>query len=180
MLIKPNQHQVQHSNVNQNKNTMKYIISLSLLLLGTNAVRDNDEAFRVLRGFRGVGGKGQGMHGGGGRNSTDVNRNRTEMLLQMCADNDIVCSEVSQDFLDNNCTLPEPRGPYWDRDLVIMEEVHDEDRFLRGGPGRGRGPHGGGPGGGRWGNLTEAEREDMRLKHLTCRCCKDDEEDGSV
>lgn len=154
---------------------MKCIISLSLLLIGISA-HDNDEASRALR-FRGDGrdgmfGQGQGMHGGGGRSHTEGNR--TEMLLTKCAENGIVCSEVSEEFLTNNCTLPE--RPDWDRDLLVFVDEH-EDRFLRGGPGGGgRGRHNGD---GRWGNLTEAEREDMRLKHLTCRCCKDDEENDS-
>ncbi|KAL7514882.1 hypothetical protein ACHAXN_012290 [Cyclotella atomus] len=163
---------------------MKYIISLSFLLLGTNAVHDNDEAFRVLRGRVGGQGMGQGGRGGmmgghgeGGRNHTMGNR--TEMLIQVCADNNIVCEEVDQDFLANNCTKPE--RPDWSRDLlVIVEEVNDEldgerDRSLRG-------PHGGhgGQGGGRFGNLTDAERDEMMLKHLTCKCCGDhDDEDGS-
>jgi hypothetical protein len=116
---------------------MKYIISLSLFLLGTNAVRDNDEAFRVLRGqgmlgqgggqgMMGGGGQGmmgQGMMGGGGRNHT------AEDKAEMCAEKGIVCAEVDQDFLANNCTRPE--RPNSDRDLLmIVEEIHDE--FLNG------------------------------------------------
>lgn len=61
--------------------------------------------------------------------------------------------------------------------LVIVEEGHNEldgdgDRYLRG-PGR----HGGHHGGGRFGYLTDAERVEMMLKHLTCMCCKEDDDE---
>lgn len=93
---------------NQTIITMKYIMSLPILLLGTNAVHDNDEAFRVLRGHGGGNGEGSGMRrsgrggmmggrGGGGRNHTMGNR--TEMLINACADNGIVCEEVDQTSL---------------------------------------------------------------------------------
>lgn len=176
---------------------MKYIISLSLLLLGTNAVRDNDEAFRLLRGQgmigRGggqgmmgggggqgmmgqgdgqmMGGGGQGMMGGGGRNHT------AEDKAEMCAEKGIVCAEVDQDFLANNCTRPE--RPNSDRDLLmIVEEVHDEflDGHHRSLRRPGPGGHGG-QGGGRFGNMTDADREEMMLKRLTCKCCMEDDED---
>jgi hypothetical protein len=110
-----------------------------------------------------------GGRGGGGRNHTMGNR--TEMLINACADNSIVCEEVDRDFLVNNCTKPE--RPDWDRDLlVIVEEGHNEldgdgDRYLRG-PGHG---------GGRFGNLTDAERVEMMLEHLTCMCCKEDDDE---
>jgi hypothetical protein len=195
---------------------MKYIISLSLLLLGTNAVRDNDEAFRLLRGqgmmgqgggqgqmmggggqgmtgqgggqgmmgggggqgMMGqgggqgmMGGGGQGMMGGGGRNHT------AEDKAEMCAEKGIVCAEVDLDFLANNCTRPE--HPNSDRDLLmIVEEVHDE--FLDGDHRslRRPGPGGhGGQGGGRFGNMTDADREEMMLKRLTCKCCMEDDGD---
>jgi hypothetical protein len=167
---------------------MKYIISLSLLLLGTNAVRDNDEAFRLLRGqgmmgqgggqgqMMGgggqgmMGGGGQGMMGGGGRNHT------AEDKAEMCAEKGIVCAQVDRDFLANNCTRPEHPS---DRDLLmIVEEIHDE--FLDGDHRslRRSGPGGhGGQGGGRFGNMTDADREEMMLKRLTCKCCMEDDGD---
>ncbi|KAL7507554.1 hypothetical protein ACHAXN_007659 [Cyclotella atomus] len=185
---------------------MKYIIGLYFLLLGTNAIRDNDdEAFRILRGQgmmgggsggqgmgkgmmgggvgqgmgqvggQMMGGEGQGMMGGG-RNHTDEDK------AQMCAENGIICAEVDQYFLANNCTRPE-RPNSNNRDLLmIVEEVHDEffdgDRSLRGPGGRG-GQGGGRGGGGRFGNMMEAEREEMKLKRLTCKCCKDHDDDGN-
>ena len=188
------------------------IISFAMLLLSIGAVSENDkEAFRVLRGHggggrggmmsgkgMGQGGKGDGkMMGGngmGGRNHTMGNR--TEMLIQVCTENNIVCSEVDEDFLANNCTKPE--RPDWDRDLLEATwngvqdgETSSEaegaadagDRTLKrgggggrpgigaGGGGGGRPGAGGGPG--KWGNLTDAEIEAMMLKRLTCKCCKD-------
>ena len=148
---------------------MKFITSLSFLLLGANAVPDNDEAaFRVLRGGRG-GGRGSGVFGKGPGGMMG-GKNKTEILLKICAENEITCTEVSDDFLAN-CTKPmRPDGDDNDRDL--LEDVEDEiDRELK---------RGGmwGQGGGKWGNLTESEREELKLKRLTCKCCGDKSDDS--
>ena len=163
MLIKQINQQQSHLPIQQHKHNiaMKFITSLSFLLLslGANAVPENDEApFRVLRGERGGGIFGKGP--GGMMNG----ENRTEVLLKVCAENEITCDEVSDDFLAN-CTKPmRPDGD--DRDL--LEDIEDEiDRDLKRGGMWGQG------GGSNWGDLSESERDELKLKVLTCKCCSD-------
>jgi hypothetical protein len=219
---------------------MKFVAIFSAALLGATAINGNSEALRVLRRPGGGGGGGAG----GGRNHT-----------MACIENNIVCNEVDQDFLANECTRPEQ--PDGNRELLeLVEEVNSEmessstglGRMLRtgfggmggntggnqmgesgagggrpqgngnsmgggnqmgesgtgggrpqggemgmgggrpqggemgigggrpqgGGMGMGGGrPQGGGMGMGGGGNRTDAEIEEMKLKRLTCMCCKD-------
>lgn len=187
------------------------ILSFAMHLLSIGAVRENDESvFRVLRGHggggrggmmsgqgMGPGGRGDNMMGvfgmnGGGRNHTMGNR--TEMLIAVCTKNDIICSDVDEDFLANNCTKPERPTVEGDHGGMVSSElegaavVPGDRKLFRGGEGGGRPGIGGGSGGGRpcgagrgpgkWGNLTDSEIEAMKLKRLTCMCCKDHEDDS--
>lgn len=146
------------------------------------------------RGWDGSGGMmgGNGMNGGGDNGGKNQGQgNRTEMLIQVCTENNIVCSEVDEDFLANNCTRPE--RPNWDRNLLetSVREVQGDtktselgfadavpgERRLQGGDGGGGRP-GAGMGGGGGGNLTDTEIEAMKLKRLTCKCCKDREDNS--
>ncbi|KAL7485504.1 hypothetical protein ACHAW6_011107 [Cyclotella cf. meneghiniana] len=147
-------------------------------------------------------GRHEGGHHGHYGNHTWGNRtdDRTEWLNQTCTDNGIVCSDVSADVLANctNFTSYGHHGHGWDRDLLVVDEavqlenedalveLHElnnipsvelrgsVDRGLKGRHGnKGRHQDGSGHDGNRWGNLTDAELEEMRLNHLTCKCCMD-------
>lgn len=161
---------------------MKCITHLSVIfLLGANAIEVDqgvETALCVLRGYGGGrhgGGMGMSHHGGSG-NFTDMNR--TEMLILACTENEIVCSEVSDELLANCTNFTHHHGP-GGRDLLVADETSYNHEELRGARDLKRRPHGGegrphGDGSGRWGNLTDAEIEEMKLNHLTCKCCMDD------
>eukprot|EP00956_Cyclotella_meneghiniana_P015856 scaffold24640_cov68-Cyclotella_meneghiniana.AAC.1 len=131
----------------------------------------SDESNAFGRGRGGQGGMGgrDGDMFGKGSGGMMGGKNRTEVLLKVCAENEITCDEVSDDFLAN-CTKPtRPDGD--DRDL--LEDIEDEiDRDLKRGGMWGQG------GGGKWGDLSDSEREEMKLKVLTCKCCGDKSDDS--